>query len=70
MARNRSPSGVAQSRWSHGSYDGVRCVSRSNPAGSRALAPRRSSAFIRSGCRRLSRNVTMLVSTYFQRTRE
>ena len=29
IAANRSPSGTTQSRWSHGPYDGLKCVSTS-----------------------------------------
>ena len=54
MARYRSPLGIAQTRWSHGWYDGARCVSTGKPAGSLATADLRRIAFIVSGRRRLS----------------
>ena len=34
MALKMSPSGTMQTRWSHGSYAGLKCVSTGKPAGS------------------------------------
>ncbi|SIM14607.1 Uncharacterised protein [Mycobacteroides abscessus subsp. abscessus] len=51
-ARNRSESGTTHSRWSHGLYFGVKCLSRSKLGNCRFSSARRI-PFIRSGSRRL-----------------
>ena len=55
MARKRSASGMRHSRWSQGSYEGVRCGSMAKSAGNRSTAAFRRIAFIVSGLRRESR---------------
>ena len=54
IAANRSPSGTRHSRWSHGSYAGLKCVSTLYPSGSWLATALRISRFISSGRRRLS----------------
>ena len=52
--RNRSPSGTKQSRWSHGLYVGLKCVSTSTCSGSWASVALRIRARSTPGRRRLS----------------
>ena len=68
IALNRSPSGTRQTRWSHGSYFGLKWGSVGKPGGSLRATPLRTNAFTHLGRRRLNWKKSWVRSTFFQRT--